>query len=126
MIENHAGLNSRDPQTRIKLDNLRHVFREIEHHCDVAALSGKRSPTAAAKNRSAVLPANGDRGDYVAGVFGKDNADGNLAVVGSVGGVEGAAAIVKPNFAAKMAAQRGFQSFSIQHSAVSLQLKTRA
>jgi hypothetical protein len=109
---------------RIKLDNLGHVLREIEHDRDVTALSGKRSPPAAAENWSAVLTADGDCGDYIVGVFGKDHSDRNLAVIGSVGGVEGAAAVVEPYFTAEMAAQCGFESFSAQHSAVSLQLES--
>ncbi len=60
-----------------------------------------------------MLAANGDGGDYVVGVFGKDNADGDLAVVGSVGGVEGTAAVVEANLATKMAAQRGFQRLGV-------------
>jgi hypothetical protein len=60
-----------------------------------------------------MLAANGGRGDYIVCVFRKDNPDGYLAVVGSIGGVEGAAAVVETGFAAKMAAQCGFQDFSV-------------
>ena len=113
MVKNNPGLDTRDAAIRIKLDNLCHVLREVEHDGDVAALPGQRSPSAAAEHRRAVLAANGDGGDYIVGIFGKDNADGDLAVVGTVGGVEGSAAVVEANLATKMAAQRGFQRLGV-------------
>ena len=121
VVENHSRLDPRDAALGIKLDDLPHVFREIEHHGDVAALPGQRGASAAAEHRRAMLAAKADGGDYIVGVSGEDNSDGDLAVVGSVGGVEGAAAVVETDLAAQMAAQRGFQRFSTQHSALSIQ-----
>ena len=77
-------------------------------HCPASEV-----PAAAAEHGRAVLAADGDGGDYIVGIFGEDNADRDLAVVGTVGGVEGAAAVVEANLAAKMAAQRGFQRLGV-------------
>src|SRR4029077_937924 len=114
MIENRAGLDTGNATLGIKLDDLRHVLREIEHYGDVAALPGQRSPAPAAEHGRAVLAANGDGGNYVVGIFGEDNADGDLPIVGAVGGVEGTAAIVEAHLASEMAAQRGFQWSSVK------------
>ena len=47
-----------------------------------------------------VFAGEGDGGDYVVVVPRKDYADGDLTVVGSVGGVQGASAVVETDFAA--------------------------
>src|ERR1700691_5459689 len=86
--------------------NLRHVLGEIQNDSDVAALAGERGATAAAEQRSVELAAEGNGGFDIIGVAGENNADGNLAVVGSVGGVEGAGAGVETNFAANLFTQR--------------------
>lgn len=54
-----------------------------------------------------MFAAGGDGGDYVVVVARKDYADGNLAVVGAVAGVERAAAVVETNFAVHALAQGG-------------------
>ena len=69
---------------------LRHVLGEVENDGDVAALAGERGAAAAAEQRRAEFAADGDGGEDVVGIVGKNDADGNLAVVGAVGGVEGA------------------------------------
>jgi len=52
-----------------------------------------------------MFAAKGNRGNDVFDVARNDDADGDLAVVGGVHGVEGAAAAVETDFAAQMAAQ---------------------
>jgi len=54
-----------------------------------------------------MLAAGGDSRDYVIIVAGDHYANRHLAVVGSVAGVERAAAVVKANFAVDTLAQRG-------------------
>ena len=61
-----------------------------------------------------MVAADGDGGANVFSVAGNYDADGNLAIVGAVGGVEGAAAFVEANLAAKMAAERGFKGGCVE------------
>ena len=64
-VEYDSGLNARDAALGIKIENLRHVLGKIEHDGNIAALSGKGRPCAAAKNRYTVFAAGGDCRDYV-------------------------------------------------------------
>src|SRR5581483_7291051 len=109
MIENDSRLDARNAPFRIKLEDVRHVLRKVEYHRNIAALTGKRCPAPSAQDGHVMFAANGDRGDYVVVVSGKNHADRNLAVVRSVGGVEGAASVIEAHFTAKLAAKRGFQ-----------------
>jgi hypothetical protein len=45
------------------------------------------------------LAAKGDSGDYIVVVSRENYADGNLSVIGTVGGVEGTRAVVEAYFA---------------------------
>jgi hypothetical protein len=105
VIENDAGLDAGDAAVRIDLEDARHVFREVEDDGDVAALSGERGAAAAAEHGSVEVAAEGECGEDVIGIVGENYADGNLAVVGSVGRVEGAGAIVEPNVSCQSAAK---------------------
>src|SRR5262249_24471597 len=57
VIEDDSGLDSRNAPLGIDLENVVHVLGEIENDGDVAALSGKRCATAAAKERGAKFTA---------------------------------------------------------------------
>ena len=98
VIEDNAGLDARDAAFGIDLQNLSHVPGEIEHDRDIATLAGQRSSSATAKERSAEFTANGDGREDVIRIARKNYADGNLAVVGAVSGVESAAAIIEADF----------------------------
>src|SRR5271156_4830759 len=114
-IENDSGLNSRNPPRRIDLDDLGHVFREVEHNGNIAALSSERSPTAATEDGSAEFTSQRGSCYDVVGVAGKNYSDGNLAIVGSVGGIKGAGAVVEANVTADMTAQSGGERTCIHH-----------
>jgi hypothetical protein len=64
-------------------------------------LAGKRSASTAAKERSAEFAAGGDSGEDILRVIRKNHSDGDLAIVGAVGGVESPGAVVEPHFPAK-------------------------
>ena len=98
-IEDYAGLHSRDPLYRINFEYLRHVPGEIQNNSDVAALSRKRSPATAAQNWRAIFTSKRDGRNYVVYVAGKNDSDGDLTEVRSVGGVERAAAVVEADIA---------------------------
>src|SRR5580704_2109835 len=114
-IENHAGLNPCDPPHGIDFKNLGHVLRKIEDHDDIAALSCEGSSTAAAEDGRAEFTSQRNSCDDVVGVAGKNYSDGNLAIVGSVGGVEGAGAVVEANVTVDMTAQSGGERTCIHH-----------
>ena len=113
MVENDSWLNSCDTPPRIKFQNLRHVFREIEHHCDIAALTGERRSSATAKHRRAMITAKGNRGEDIVISLGKHDADRHLAIIGTVGRVKRSAAVIETDFAGDVAAQSRFQRVGI-------------
>jgi hypothetical protein len=98
VVEDYAGLDAGDAAVGINFEDASHVLGKIEDHGYVAALSGERGTTTAAEYRSAEFAAGGDCCEDVIGVAGDDDADGDLAVVGGVGCVEGPAAGVEADF----------------------------
>jgi hypothetical protein len=102
VIEHDSGLDADDAARRIDLKNLRHVLGEVENNRDVAALSGKRRAPAPAEEWRTELAAERDRRQDIFNIAGKDYADGDLAVVGTVGRVQGAAAGIEPDLTANL------------------------
>ena len=101
MVENDAWLNPCDTPFGIKLDDLRHVLREVEHDSDIAALTGERRASAAAKHRRAMLAANGKLLAITSSLFlGSTTADRDLAIIRAVGRVKGSAAVIESDLAA--------------------------
>ena len=109
MVEDDAGFNAGDAARGVDFEDARHVFRKVEDDRGVAALSGKRSASAAGEQRSPLVAAESNRREHVFLVARNYDADGNLAVIRAVGRVEGAAAGIEANFSAKMAAESGFE-----------------
>src|SRR5579862_2816540 len=62
MVEHDSGLHASDPALGINLENVPHIFREIESDRNVAALAGERSASAAAEQWRAKVAADGDGG----------------------------------------------------------------
>jgi hypothetical protein len=108
-IQHEARLDTRGPRRRIDREDAVHVFREVNHDRDVAALSGQAGAGAARQDRRAEAAARRHGGDHVVGIAGHHQPDRYLAVIGGVGGVEGAAAGVEADFAAHGAPQLGFE-----------------
>jgi hypothetical protein len=113
IVEDDAGLHAGDATLRIDLDDLGHVPGKIQNDGDVAALAGERGPAAAAEKGRGKFAAHGNCGENVIGIPRKDDADWNLAVVRSVGRVEGAAAVVKADISTYGRAQSFRQSRSV-------------
>jgi hypothetical protein len=109
IVENNAGLNPGNTPRRIDFQDLVHVLRKIQDHSDVAALAGERGTAAAAQNGSAKFTRQRNCGDDIIYVAWEDNTDRDLAIVGTVGGVQSAAAGIEADFTAKVAAQSGFE-----------------
>jgi len=56
-----------------------------------------------------MLSANRDRSDHIVVVAWNYDTDWNLAIVGAVSGVEGAAAVIETDLASDIAAESGFE-----------------
>src|ERR1700720_4400787 len=111
-VEDHAGLDAGGFARGIELENLVHIFTEIENDGNVATLAGKTGARTTGEDGRSELAARRRGGDYV-GVIARDyEADGNVAIIGGVGGVEGAGAGVEADFAAHGAPQLAFESGS--------------
>ena len=102
-IQDHAGLDAGNALLDIHLENAIHVLREVEHDCDVAALTGQARAGAAGEYRRFERSADGDRGAHVVFVAWHDNTNGYLPVVRGVGGVQRPAAAIEAHFAAHRA-----------------------
>src|SRR5437763_12330112 len=128
MVENDSGLNAGDAALGIELENLCHVLGKIEYNGHIAALSGERSSSAAAKHRRGVFAADGNGGDNIICIPGDDDADWHLAIVGGVCCVKRAAAIIEAHLAADVAAKIGFQRVrrvegcSVWHSGLAIKI----
>jgi hypothetical protein len=108
-IEHDAGLYAGLTALHIEIDNAIDIFGKIEHNGHVATLAGKAGAGAARENRCVKLAAGGYGGFDICGVERKHEADGELAIVGGIGGVEGATAGVEADLAAYGLAKRCFQ-----------------
>jgi hypothetical protein len=111
IVEHDSGLYTRDAADGVDFEDPRHVSGEIENDGDVAALSGEGRAAAATEKGCAELAAERYRGQNIVGIAGTHYADGDLAVVGPVGGVQGAGAAVEADVAMKSAADLGAESF---------------
>jgi hypothetical protein len=113
MIEHDSRLNPRNAAGGVDFENSRHVFREIENDGNIAALAGKRRAGAAAKKRSSELATKRYGCDDVFVRAGENDTDWNLAIVRTVGGIEGARTGVETDFSANIFFQSGRQTGSI-------------
>ena len=104
-IEYNARLNSCEPAIGINLEDLVHVFRKIQHDGYIAALPRQACPSSTRQDGRLVLFAGGSGCDHVIRIARDDQADRNLAVVGSVGGIQSAAPAIEPNLPAYRAPQ---------------------
>jgi hypothetical protein len=104
-VEHDAGLHLDRALDGVDGRHAVHVFGEVEDDRGVAALPGERRSGPAGEEGGVELAAEVDGGDDVGFVAGDDEADGNLAVVGRVGGVEGAGGGIEADFAADDALQ---------------------
>jgi hypothetical protein len=114
VVEDDARFDPGNAATGVNLKDLCHILRKVEDDGRVAALSCERGTGATGEQRSAILAAKGDGGKYILFIARDDDTDGNLAVVRTVGGVEGAAAGVEADFSAEMATEGGFERCGIK------------
>src|SRR5262249_25817859 len=111
MIEHDARLHPRVFLLCIEFKDLVEILGKINNDRNVTTLSGKTGPATARQDWSAVISGKRNSLDHIINCFGNHDADRYLAIVGSIIGIERAAAFIKPNFAADAAAQISSQSF---------------
>ncbi len=104
-VEDDAGLDVDGAGVGVDGAHVVHVLREVEDDGDVAALAGERGAGSAGEDGGVEGAADGDGGDDVGFVAWDDDADGDVAVVGAVGGVEGVGGGVEADFAADVGAE---------------------
>ncbi len=108
-VEDDAGLDGGEFGGGVDGGEAVHVAGEIENHGHVGALAGERGACAAGEDSGSGGAAGGQCGFDVGGVAGIEDADGKLAVVGGVGGVEGAGTEVEEDVAAEGGLEQGFK-----------------
>ena len=113
-VENDAGLDARQLLRGVESMERIHVARIVEDHGHVDALAGEAGARAAGQHGGAGGAAGGQCGFNVGGVAREDDADGKLAVVRGVGGVESARAEIEADKiggirAAKRFFEEGFE-----------------
>jgi hypothetical protein len=95
-VQDHAGLDARNPLLDIDLENPIHVFGEVEDDGDVAALAGEaRTGTAGEDRRERRGAAHAHRPHPSA-----RRRRWHLSIVGGIGGVQRPAALIEAHFAA--------------------------
>ena len=82
-------------------EHLVEVLGPVDHDGDVAAAAGQARAAAARQDRRPMSPADVDRGDHIVDVPWDHDADRHLAIVRAVRRVQGAAAVVEPDLAAR-------------------------
>ena len=108
-VQDDARLYPGESVLRVDLEDVIHVLRKIENDSHIAALPGQTGARSPRQNRRAILPARRHRRAHVLGIAGNHQANGNLTVVRSVRGKQGAAAAIEADFAAHLAPQGFFQ-----------------
>ncbi len=88
VVEDHARLDAGGPPVRIHLHDAVEMAGDVHHHGSVRRLACQARPAAAKSDRSVVFAADSDDLYQVVCVERPDHSDGELAVVGGVGGVE--------------------------------------
>ena len=112
MVEHYARLYPGIFLLGIQLDDLVQVLREINNHGHVAALPGQTGSPAASQDGSLMLAGHSHGLNHVVNGSRNNHANGNLPVIGAVGGIESAAAFIKANFSRDAPAQIGGQGIS--------------
>ena len=108
-IEDDAGIDGGELAFGVERAEPVHVLRVIENDGDIGALAGQAGASAAGQHGGAEGAAGRERSLHVGGVARQHNADGELAIVGGIGGVERARAHVEADFAADHGLEAGFQ-----------------
>ena len=86
VVQHHPGLDPRRGQVRVDAEHGPQVPGEVDDHGLVDRLAADARGGAARQHRHVVLPADLQRGQYVAGINGLNDPDRDMPVVGGVRG----------------------------------------
>ena len=124
-VEHDAGLDVDGAGGGIDGAHAAHVLGEVEDDGDVAALAGERGAGSAGEDGGVEGAAGCDGGDDVGFVARDDDADGNVAVVGGVGGVEGFGGGVEADLAADAGAELLLEGVGLGEGVVGASVRAR-
>ena len=99
IVADDARLQPRSFGFRIEGNEPVEVFREIDHHRDIAGLAGQTGAAATAENGNVAIPALLNRDDHVLDGSGDYYANRRLPVHGQVRRIKRARSGVEPDFA---------------------------
>ena len=117
--ERDAGLGAHAPLFSLDLDDVVHVFGEVDDHGLAHGLPGQAGGSAARQHRQIVLDAGRGRGQHILFVAGHDNGQGQNLVIGGVGAVKQARGQVGVHFGAAALFQLGGEVLqALVHKAV--------
>jgi hypothetical protein len=113
MVEHHAGLDAGGFGCGIQIQDVAHVFGDVEEDGEVDGLTGHPGAAAAQHDGRVETAAALDRRRHVTGVARDHHPDRHLPVIAGGGGVHGAIGGVEADFPAHVAAQVPGESFDI-------------
>src|ERR1051325_11390546 len=94
IVKHDARLDARPLMSGIELEDPMHVLGEIHNHSNVAALTGKARAAAPRQYGRAIAPSRGNRANDIVYIPRNDDADRHLPVIGAIGRVKRATAVV--------------------------------
>jgi hypothetical protein len=106
LVVDDTGLHPGTAAVRIDSKNSVHVFREIDHHRDVACLTRQAGAAAAAEDRYVSGKAGLDRRLHVGDIFRDHHADRYLAINRQIRRIEGAIGVIETDFAGDASGKR--------------------
>src|SRR5215813_6292810 len=112
-VADRTGLNPGTFLFGTEVDNMVQVFRPVDHNCDVAALAGETGSASSRKQRGAELATCSECLNHVLLGLGNHHTDGNLTIVGAIGGIDSSASRIEANLAGDHFPQGTFQRSSI-------------
>ena len=124
-VEHDAGLDVDGPCFGVDGSHAVHVFGEVEDDGDVAALASERGAGSTREDGSVEGAADGHGGEDVGFITGDDDADGDVAVVRAIGGVEGFRGGVKADFSADLRAELLLEFFGLGEGVVCASVRAR-
>src|SRR5260370_13760674 len=98
-VQNDSGLNARKSRAGIDHENPIHVFGEIQHDGNIAALPGEARAGSPRQNRGAIRSACGDGCNHIFVVTRNHQPNRNPAIIRSIKGIECATASVETHLA---------------------------
>ena len=124
-VEHDAGLDVDGLCLGIDGTHAVHVLGEVEDDGGVAALTGEAGSRSARERARRWRLADCYGGDDVGFVARNDDADGDVAVVGAVGGVEGFGGGIEADFAANFGAELLLELFSLGEGVICASVRAR-